>query len=207
MKTQRVLLSELSPPKRINVGCGDVPLKGFANFDVEDFDACVAPWPFSTASIEQVNMDCVLPHIPQPGHGERDPFDVLINETARVLTPDVGLFTFSVPDWRKPVDALQDVYHYRIIGPRTFHHYAVATANRPLEAKGLWFQKPTWTHRQIQDGALEGESKVLPGLLRVGQSNLGVLSHLAFRLKASWLLRTGRLDWSMKRNGSEWVER
>lgn len=185
---------------RINIGCGDKFLTGWVNLDLP-FDA-TQPWPFMTASLQAINADCVLPHIPPPKSGELDPLANLFSEVARCLKPG-GVFTFSAPDWRKPSEALQDVYHYRLIGPRTLWHCWNPSPNRPLEVQANWFLKPSFQPRKIGI-PLEGESRIFPNLLPMGLNKAGVLTHLAYRLNWRFLLQSGRLDWRMERNGVEW---
>lgn len=190
--------------ERLNIGAGDKPLPGFLNVDLPEFDA-TKPWPIETGSLIQVNADCVLPHIK-----DGEALDQLINECARVLAPNDGVFTFSVPDWRRPAEALQDVHHYRLIGPRTFYHYCNEPTKRPVEASGNWFQKPTWKYRRVEPDNVEGYlHPLMEGLLplstiRLGSTRMTWGTHLAMRLNATPLLRSGRLNWSMKRNGRVW---
>lgn len=186
---------------KLNLGAGDKPIAGWTNVDLYDFDA-TDTWPYPSGFIEAVNADCLLPHIPPGESGKTDPLDRLLMECARCLKPN-GVFTFSAPDWRDPSNALGDLYHYRLISPRTFWHFWNEETNRPLEARGNFFMKPSWKVRRIQE-QIEGESRFLPGLLRMGTSDLGVLTHLAFRFNARWALKSGRLDWTMKRNGRKW---
>lgn len=191
---------------KLNVGCGDKHLEGFMNLDLPEFDA-TKKWNMKTGSIDVVNMDCVLPHIQD---GKK--LDFLIRETARVLKPSTGIFTFSVPDWRQPEEALQDVYHYRLIGPRTFWHYTGHDTNRPLEASGNYFMKPTWKWRPVEPGNLEGYVHPLVqvldftnlGAIPLGKSKMNALTHFAIRTRQRWMLRSGRLNWTMKRNGEPW---
>lgn len=195
---------------RLNIGCGDKFLPGFYNLDLPEFDATKRScWKkFETGSIGQVNMDCVLPHI-QSGKD----LDTLIQEVARVLKPEQGIFSFSAPDWRKPSEGLQDVHHYRLIGPRTFWHYTreESVTDRPLEASGVWFESPKWKHRRVDPKNLEGyahpiiEAIVPLTGLPIGQSRMTVATHWAIRSKARFALRSGRLDWRMKRNGKPWI--
>jgi hypothetical protein len=123
----------------INLGAGDKPLpEPWRNYDLPDFNVATDQWPFPDSSINRVNADCLLPHIAPPRNGEMDGFHHFMLQLARVLKPG-GLFTFTAPDWRDPKNALTDVYHYRLIGPRSFYHFTKEPTNRPLGANGVYF--------------------------------------------------------------------
>jgi len=186
---------------KLNIGAGDIHLEGWTNTDVNDFDI-TKRWPYKNESADAVNADCVLPHIPFPLSGQPDPLDNVIKECARVLVP-CGYFTFSCPDWRNPSEALTDVYHYRIIGPRTFYHYTHENKNlRPLEASGHYFERPTWFVKPVAsyEMSLDSESKFLPNFLRFAKYNKGLFTYIFIALRLWPLLNSGRIQWTMKRN-------
>lgn len=182
---------------KVNIGAGDKPLEGWVNVDLEDFDA-TKRWPYPDASLAIVNADCLLPHFPPPGPGERDPLDSFLVEAARCLHPG-GELRLTAPDYRVPCEALGDVYHYRLITPRTFYHFTQEETERPLEAGGLYFELPS-VKRVPLDDAAGGVPRVLSQFLRLGPWQEPILKIVARKLGLKFLLRSTHLSWTLKRN-------
>ncbi|MBI4438749.1 methyltransferase domain-containing protein [Candidatus Woesearchaeota archaeon] len=123
---------------RLNLGCGEKPMKGYLNVDVVKWpgvdmvlDIEKTPWPFPENHFEEVRAENVLEHV----HN----LDAVMAETERVLKPD-GVFSIIVPHFHSHL-AFTDPYHVRFFAPETFNYYCDSGKVKNVAAK---------THFKIQ---------------------------------------------------------
>ena len=72
--------------KKLNLGCGEIPKKGWINLDIGDaphvdimWDLNKKPYPFKDNSIDEIYSSCVLEHLKNLG--------VFVEECYRILKP------------------------------------------------------------------------------------------------------------------------
>lgn len=104
----------------VNLGCGRKPLPGAVNVDVvamPDVDVVhdldVFPWPFDTATFDEVHAAHIFEHV-------QDPLGFMA-ECHRILTPG-GLLRIEVPHWKSP-NAFTDPTHRRFCTEDTFRYW------------------------------------------------------------------------------------
>lgn len=87
---------------KLHLGCGNTYMKGYINVDNlsecpgakidKNVDLDIYPWPFRTASIEEVLMSHVIEHLKRP--------DKALREISRVMKPG-GVFRLVVPHYSR----------------------------------------------------------------------------------------------------------
>lgn len=102
---------------KLNLGCGTLRIPGFVGVDFEPgptvdrvVDLSRVPWPFETASAEEIRAWHFLEHL--PGYSFHDAMD----EIARILRPG-GLLYVKVPYKEK---GPYNPHHFRVFDRRTF---------------------------------------------------------------------------------------
>ena len=110
--------------KRLNLGAGYDSRAGWVNVDVVKLpgidvvhDLDDAPWPWDTASVDEIQAIDVFEHV-------NDPL-VFMNESARVLKPE-GVLRLRVPHW-KDINAYSDPTHRRFCTEQTFDYWITGT--------------------------------------------------------------------------------
>lgn len=107
---------------RLNLGCGSEKLEGFINIDQSDkhcdpdliFNLENTPYPFKTSSVEYINMESVLEHLPV----SPDDFFRIIQEIYRISANEATI----------------DIWC-----PHPYHRYQITdfTHQRPITVDGL----------------------------------------------------------------------
>jgi SAM-dependent methyltransferase len=105
---------------RLNLGCGQEPLKGYLNVDLIDWfgvdkvvDLTRFPWPWPSESVDEIRMWHVLEHLEDQQR--------ILGECWRVLRKG-GILNLSVPHVSN-MRANGDLGHFRGYSVKTFDHY------------------------------------------------------------------------------------
>lgn len=100
---------------KLNVGCGNKPLKGFVNLDLTKhsehvdvaWDLNEMPWPFEDESFEKVAALSVLEHL-------RPRLLDSMDELWRILIPG-GVAVVKLPHWKANL-SWEDLTHLHLVG-------------------------------------------------------------------------------------------
>jgi hypothetical protein len=107
-------------PRRLNVGCGNEVLPGWVNHDVAPLpgvdvihDLTQFPWPFESASFEEIRLIHVLEHLPHTIQ--------TLEELHRIAALGATL-VIRVPYWNSP-DMISDPTHQAFFNEYTFDYF------------------------------------------------------------------------------------
>lgn len=167
---------------KVNLACGADVRSDHLNVDARPgpgidrvFDLEKHPWPLPDAAFDEALASHILEHV-------RDPFGFMA-DAARILRPG-GRLVVYVPHWKNPVATWGNFDHKRAIHPHAFQAFLPAGRNSAdllqQESSGR-FASLTWGLGDRKERW--GESRFLPGFLRIGKSRLGVFTHLWYRLR------------------------
>lgn len=105
---------------KLNIGCGNKPLKGYLNTDKVDFegmdlkfDANILPYPFSDESFQEVRLWNVFEHLSQDT-------TLLLKEIHRILKKN-GKLIINVPHYTCPSTYFSQ--HYKVFSSKSFLGY------------------------------------------------------------------------------------
>jgi SAM-dependent methyltransferase len=161
-----------------------------------EMDVGQSPWPFEDGRFSLIRADCLLPHLPPSSGKDPDPVDVFAREAFRTLAPG-GRLIVTAPDPRDVPPALGKIHLYRLVHPEMFRGYLHKGPQGVKRAQGGPFSSISveWGHvgakelRRRNEGRPHCVSRLLPGFMPVGDSKLGVFTHLFRRMRPTWLMR------------------